>query len=150
MGLPESIPVIVDRDAAVMADFVCGGNAAGSHFTGANWERDARISRVADLRNVVEGDTSPDGHGLLHIARGIEVGHVFQLGSKYAEALKATVIDAEGKPQVLSMGCYGIGVSRIVAAAIEQRHDDKGMIGPKPWLRGASRCASSIRRTCLR
>ena len=136
VGLPDSIPVIVDRDAAVLADFVCGGNADGVHCTGANWERDARISRIADLRNVVEGDASPDGHGELHLARGIEVGHVFQLGTKYADALRATVIDEGGKAQVMAMGCYGIGISRIVAAAIEQRHDDAGIIWPEamaPW-----------------
>jgi len=136
VGLPATIPVIVDRDAAVLADFVCGGNADGSHYTGANWERDARIDRIADLRNVVEGDPSPDGHGVLHMARGIEVGHVFQLGRKYAEALHATVIDEGGKAQLMTMGCYGIGVSRIVAAAIEQRHDDAGIIWPEamaPW-----------------
>ena len=136
VGLPDSIPVIVDRDAAVLADFVCGGNADGVHCTGANWERDARISRIADLRNVVEGDASPDGHGTLHLARGIEVGHVFQLGTKYADALRATVIDEGGKAQVMAMGCYGIGISRIVAAAIEQRHDDAGIIWPEamaPW-----------------
>jgi prolyl-tRNA synthetase len=136
VGLPDSIPVIVDRDAAVLADFVCGGNADGSHYAGANWLRDARITRIADLRNVVEGDLSPDGHGELHIARGIEVGHVFQLGQKYAEALSATVVDDQGKPQLMTMGCYGIGVSRIVAAAIEQRHDDAGILWPEamaPW-----------------
>ena len=136
IGLPDSIPVIVDRDAAVLADFVCGGNANGSHYTGANWGRDARVTRIADLRNVVEGDLSPDGNGVLHIARGIEVGHVFQLGQKYAEALKASVIDETGKPQLMTMGCYGIGVSRIVAAAIEQRHDDAGILWPEamaPW-----------------
>ncbi|MHB1058692.1 MAG: proline--tRNA ligase [Rhodanobacter sp.] len=136
VGLPDSIPVIVDRDAAVLADFVCGGNADRTHCTGANWERDARISRIADLRNVVEGDLSPDGKGVLHIARGIEVGHVFQLGAKYAEALGATVVDETGTPQVMTMGCYGIGVSRIVAAAIEQRHDDAGIVWPQamaPW-----------------
>jgi prolyl-tRNA synthetase, family II len=136
VGLPDSIPVIVDRDAAVLADFVCGGIADASHYTGANWERDARITRIADLRNVVEGDLSPDGNGVLHIARGIEVGHVFQLGQKYAEVLKASVIDETGKAQVMTMGCYGIGVSRIVAAAIEQRHDDAGILWPEamaPW-----------------
>ena len=136
VDLPHSIPVIVDRDAAVLADFVCGGNADGTHYTGANWLRDARITRVADLRNVVEGDLSPDGHGVLHIARGIEVGHVFQLGSKYAEALGATVIDDQGKAQLMTMGCYGVGVSRIVAAAIEQRHDEAGIAWPEamaPW-----------------
>jgi prolyl-tRNA synthetase len=136
VGLPESIPVIVDRDAAIMVDFICGGNANDKHYSGANWERDARITRVEDLRQVVAGDPSPDGKGTLRIARGIEVGHVFQLGQKYAEALKATVLDDQGKPQVMYMGCYGIGVSRIVAAAIEQRHDDAGMIWPEamaPW-----------------
>ena len=136
VSLPDSIPVIVDRDAAVLADFVCGGNADGSHYSGANWDRDARVTRIADLRNVVEGDLSPDGHGVLHIARGIEVGHVFQLGRKYAEALGATVIDDQGKAQLMTMGCYGIGVSRIVAAAIEQRHDEAGIIWPEamaPW-----------------
>jgi prolyl-tRNA synthetase len=136
VGLPDSIPVIVDRDAAVLADFVCGGNADGTHYTGANWERDARISRIADIRNVVEGDRSPDGEGILHIARGIEVGHVFQLGTKYAEALDAVVLNDQGKTQVMTMGCYGIGVSRIVAAAIEQRHDDAGIVWPEamaPW-----------------
>ncbi|HEX7813606.1 proline--tRNA ligase [Dyella sp.] len=132
VGLPESIPVIVDRSAAVMADFFCGGNANDKHYSGANWDRDARLSRVEDLRQVVAGDPSPDGQGTLQIARGIEVGHVFQLGQKYAEALGATVLDHEGKPQVMYMGCYGIGVSRIVAAAIEQRHDDAGMIWPEP------------------
>jgi prolyl-tRNA synthetase len=136
VGLPEHIPVIVDRSAAVLADFVCGGNQDGTHYTGANWDRDARITRVEDIRQVVAGDPSPDGLGMLQIARGIEVGHVFQLGSKYAEALQATVLDDQGKAQVMLMGCYGIGVSRIVAAAIEQRHDDAGIRWPEamaPW-----------------
>ena len=132
VGLPAEIPVIVDRSAAVLADFVCGGNQDGTHVTGANWERDARVTRVEDIRKVVAGDASPDGKGTLQIARGIEVGHVFQLGNKYAEALKATVLDENGKAQVMLMGCYGIGVSRIVAAAIEQRHDDAGIIWPEP------------------
>jgi len=131
-GLPDSIPVIVDRDAAVLADFVCGGNADGTHHRGANWERDARITRIEDIRKVVEGDASPDGHGTLSIARGIEVGHVFQLGDRYAQALGATVLDDAGKAQVMQMGCYGIGVSRIVAAAIEQNHDEAGIIWPEP------------------
>ena len=131
-GLPATIPVIVDRSAAVLADFICGGNANDTHYTGANWERDARITRVEDIRQVVAGDPSPDGHGHLQIARGIEVGHVFQLGKKYAEALNATVLDDQGKKQVMLMGCYGIGVSRIVAAAIEQSHDDAGIIWPEP------------------
>lgn len=131
-GLPESIPVIVDRDAAVVADFVCGGNQDGTHWRGANWERDARITRVADIRKVVGGDPAPDGSGALAIARGIEVGHVFQLGARYAEAMGATVLDDTGKACVMQMGCYGIGVSRIVAAAIEQNHDDAGIIWPEP------------------
>ncbi|SEJ53468.1 proline--tRNA ligase [Frateuria terrea] len=136
VGLPGNIPVIVDRSAAVLADFVCGGNADGTHYTGANWERDARITRVEDIRQVVEGDPSPDGHGTLQMARGIEVGHIFQLGPKYAQALGATVLDDQGKAQVMMMGCYGIGVSRIVAAAIEQSHDEAGIIWPEamaPW-----------------
>lgn len=132
VGLPAEIPVIVDRDAAVLSDFVCGGNQDGSHYTGANWDRDARVTRVEDIRQVVAGDLSPDGKGTLHMARGIEVGHVFQLGKKYAESLKATVLDENGKAQVMLMGCYGVGVSRIVAAAIEQRHDDAGILWPEP------------------
>ncbi|MDE1963106.1 MAG: proline--tRNA ligase [Xanthomonadaceae bacterium] len=136
VGLPEAIPVIVDRSAAALADFVCGGNADGTHCTGANWERDARVTRVEDIRQVVAGDPSPDGRGTLQIARGIEVGHVFQLGARYAEAMDATVLDETGKAQVMLMGCYGIGVSRIVAAAIEQRHDEAGILWPEamaPW-----------------
>ncbi len=132
VDLPENIPVIVDRSAAVLADFVCGGGQGTTHFTGANWDRDARITRVADLRKVVEGDPSPDGKGTLHVARGIEVGHIFQLGDKYARAMGATVLDQNGKAHTPLMGCYGIGVSRIVAAAIEQGHDDRGIIWPEP------------------
>jgi len=132
VGLPASIPVIVDRSAAALADFVCGGNQDGTHYRGANWERDARVTRVADLRKVVEGDPSPDGHGVLKIARGIEVGHVFQLGQTYAEAMGASVLDDGGKAAVMHMGCYGIGVSRIVAAAIEQNHDAAGILWPEP------------------
>jgi prolyl-tRNA synthetase len=132
VGLPAEIPVIVDRSAAVLADFVCGGNQDGTHYVGANWDRDARVTRVEDIRKVVEGDPSPDGRGSLRMARGIEVGHVFQLGKKYAEALKATVLDENGKAQVMMMGCYGVGVSRIVAAAIEQSHDEAGIIWPEP------------------
>jgi prolyl-tRNA synthetase len=134
--LPDTIPVIVDRAAAALADFVCGANRDGKHYRGANWGRDARITRVADIRKVVEGDASPDGRGTLRVARGIEVGHVFQLGQKYAEAMGATVIDQGGKAQVMYMGCYGVGVSRIVAAAIEQNHDTAGIIWPDamaPW-----------------
>ncbi|NID15522.1 proline--tRNA ligase [Luteibacter yeojuensis] len=136
VGLPTSIPVIVDRSAALLADFVCGGNQEGMHYTGANWERDARIDRVADLRNVVDGDLSPDGKGHIRLGRGIEVGHIFQLGQKYAEAMGAGVLDDQGKMRTMYMGCYGVGVSRIVAAAIEQRHDDAGIIWPEamaPW-----------------
>lgn len=132
VGLPPGIPVIVDRAAAVMADFVCGGNTAGTHYTGANWDRDARVTRVEDLRKVVAGDPSPDGKGVLAMARGIEVGHVFQLGTKYSEAMHATVLDDAGQNRVLYMGCYGIGISRIVAAAIEQNHDASGIIWPEP------------------
>jgi prolyl-tRNA synthetase len=132
VGLPDSIPVIVDRSAAALADFICGGNRGGTHYRGANWERDARVTRVADIRKVVEGDPSPDGHGVLKIARGIEVGHVFQLGQTYAEAMGASVLDDGGKSAVMYMGCYGIGVSRIVAAAIEQNHDAAGILWPEP------------------
>jgi len=125
-----NVPVIADRSAAVMADFVCGANKTGIHYTGVNWDRDAQISDVADLREVVEGDLSPDGKGTIEIKRGIEVGHIFQLGRKYSEAMNAQVLDANGKSQTMSMGCYGIGISRIVAAAIEQNYDDKGIIWP--------------------
>ncbi|WP_294948896.1 proline--tRNA ligase [Sulfurivirga sp.] len=124
------IPIIVDRSAAVMADFISGANEKDAHYTGTNWARDAAITEVADLRNVVEGDPSPDGKGVLKIRRGIEVGHIFQLGDKYSRALNATVLNEQGKATVLQMGCYGIGVSRVVAAAIEQNHDDSGIIWP--------------------
>jgi len=136
VGLPDTIPVIVDRSAAVLADFVCGGNQDGTHYTGANWQRDARINRIADIRKVVDGDASPDGKGTIRLGRGIEVGHIFQLGQKYAEAMGAGVLDDQGKMRTMFMGCYGVGVSRIVAAAIEQRHDDAGMIwtdAMAPW-----------------
>jgi prolyl-tRNA synthetase len=124
-------PLIVDRDAAFVADFICGANEEGKHLTGVNWGRDLPEPEVADLRNVVEGDASPDGKGVLTIKRGIEVGHIFQLGTKYSEAMKATVLDENGKAVTMTMGCYGIGVSRVVAAAIEQNHDDKGIIWPE-------------------
>ncbi|MBU1191830.1 MAG: proline--tRNA ligase [Gammaproteobacteria bacterium] len=126
------ISVIVDRAAAHLADFVCGANEDGQHLTGVNWGRDLPEPTVADLRNVQPGDPSPDGKGTLSIARGIEVGHVFQLGTKYSEALKATVLDESGRESVMLMGCYGIGVSRIVASAIEQNNDDKGINWPEP------------------
>jgi len=125
-----SVPVIVDRSAAHLADFVCGANREGFHLTGVNWERDAALERVEDLRNVVEGDPSPDGKGTLEIRRGIEVGHIFKLGNKYSTAMNATVLDENGKTVIMDMGCYGLGVSRVVAAAIEQNHDENGIIWP--------------------
>ena len=125
-----TVPVIVDHAAAHLADFICGANDNGRHLTGVNWERDLPVPYCADLRNIVDGDPAPDGNGTLSIARGIEVGHIFQLGKKYSEAMKANVLDEQGKEQAMIMGCYGIGVSRIVAAAIEQNNDDKGMIWP--------------------
>jgi prolyl-tRNA synthetase len=124
------IPCIVDRSVAVMSDFAAGANIDDKHYFGINWERDLVLPEVADIRNVVEGDPSPDGKGTLSIKRGIEVGHIFQLGKKYSEALKATVLDGQGKATVMTMGCYGIGISRVVAAAIEQNYDDKGIIWP--------------------
>ncbi|MFO1349073.1 MAG: proline--tRNA ligase [Pseudomonadales bacterium] len=126
-----SLPVIVDRSAAQLVDFVCGANEDGFHLTGVNWERDAPLARVEDMRNVVEGDPSPDGKGNLVIKRGIEVGHIFQLGTKYSAALKATYLDDQGKEQIMTMGCYGIGVSRVVASAIEQNNDERGIIWPE-------------------
>ncbi len=126
-----AIPVIVDRSAAVVADFVCGANVDGKHLTGVNWGRDLPEPAVADIRNVVPGDPSPDGNGTLAIARGIEVGHIFQLGEKYSRAMNATVLDESGQAVVMSMGCYGIGVSRVVAAAIEQNNDERGIIWPQ-------------------
>ena len=125
-----TIPVIADRTVAKMSDFSAGANIDGKHWFGINWGRDLPEARVADIRNVVEGDRSPDGQGILQIKRGIEVGHIFQLGTKYSEALKATVQGEEGRNQTLTMGCYGIGITRVVAAAIEQNHDDRGIIWP--------------------
>jgi prolyl-tRNA synthetase len=124
------IPTIIDRSASQVADFVCGANKSGFHLKGVNWERDCAIGQIADIRKVKEGDPSPDGKGQLVIKRGIEVGHVFKLGNKYSKALNATVLDENGKATIIEMGCYGIGVSRIVAAAIEQNHDDRGIIWP--------------------
>ncbi|WP_407305166.1 proline--tRNA ligase [Acinetobacter sp.] len=130
-GLVEKgLTVIVDRAASVLSDFVAGANQADKHATGVNWERDAQYTEVYDLRNVVEGDVSPDGKGTLQIKRGIEVGHIFQLGKKYSEALGCKVLGKDGKPTVVTMGCYGIGVTRVVASAIEQNFDDKGIIWP--------------------
>jgi prolyl-tRNA synthetase len=124
------IIVIADHTAAHTGDFICGANKNGEHLTGVNWGRDLAEPVCADIRNVLAGDASPDGKGTLSIVRGIEVGHIFQLGSKYSAALKASVLDENGKKQTMTMGCYGIGVSRIVAAAIEQNHDDRGIIWP--------------------
>ncbi|MEE1122200.1 MAG: proline--tRNA ligase [Acinetobacter pseudolwoffii] len=130
-GLVEKgVTVIVDRAASVLSDFVAGANAADKHATGVNWERDAQFTEVYDLRNVVEGDPSPDGKGTLQIKRGIEVGHIFQLGQKYSEALGCKVLGEDGKPFTVTMGCYGIGVTRVVASAIEQNFDEKGIIWP--------------------
>lgn len=126
----KNIPVLVDRSAAVLADFTCGANKDGYHFQNINWDRDAEITEVLDLREVVPGDPSPDGQGKLVIKRGIEVGHIFQLGTKYSKSMHATVLDDSGKPCTLSMGCYGIGISRIVAAAIEQNNDEAGLLWP--------------------
>ena len=125
-----TIPLIVDHSAATLTDFVCGANRDGYHLTGVNWGTDCTIETQADIRNVVAGDPSPDGKGILEIKRGIEVGHIFQLGTKYSEAMKATILNEQGKEQAMTMGCYGIGVSRIVAAAIEQNHDENGIIWP--------------------
>jgi prolyl-tRNA synthetase len=137
LGPRQAITVVADRSVAAMADFVIGANAAGYHLRGVNWMRDVpEPDLVADIRNVQAGDTAADGSGALQIARGIEVGHVFQLGQKYAAAMGAHVLDAQGKAQTPFMGCYGIGVSRIVAAAIEQNHDAAGIRWPwamAPW-----------------
>ena len=126
-----SIPVIADHAALQLADFVCGANEDGKHLQNVNWERDLPLAAGADLRNVVDGDPSPDGKGTLSIVRGIEVGHIFQLGQKYSSSMKAEVLNENGKSTTLTMGCYGIGVTRIVAAAIEQNHDDHGIIWPQ-------------------
>ena len=125
-----SIPIYIDHEVKNMSDFVCGANANGKHFTGVNWERDLPLPSTVDIRNVCEGDLAKDGSGELEFARGIEVGHIFQLGTKYSASMKATCLDQTGKAVTLTMGCYGIGVSRIVAAAIEQNHDEKGIIWP--------------------
>jgi prolyl-tRNA synthetase len=132
VGLPAGIRLYADRAAAHTADFVCGANEKDMHLTGANWGRDLPEPEVADVRNVVPGDPSPTGRGTLGIARGIEVGHIFQLGRKYSEAMNATVLNEAGQSVVMPMGCYGIGVTRVVAAAIEQNHDERGIIWPEP------------------
>ena len=131
MNLLKPVQMIVDREVAVMADWICGANEPDFHITGVNWGRDLpEPALVADLRNVVAGDASPDGQGVLAIERGIEVGHVFYLGTKYSQAMNATFLDVNGKPSFMEMGCYGIGITRLPAAAIEQNHDDKGIIWP--------------------
>lgn len=124
------IPCIIDRSVAFISDFAAGANQDGKHWFGLNWERDLDLPEIADLRNVVAGDPNPDGQGVLEIKRGIEVGHIFQLGTKYSESMNCTVMGEDGKPATLTMGCYGIGVSRVVAAAIEQNHDERGIIWP--------------------
>ena len=132
VGIAQGIPIVVDRAVAQMSDFVCGANEAGYHLTGVNWSRDLQEpDHVFDIRNVVEGDPSPDGKGPLSICRGIEVGHIFQLRTKYSEAMKASFLDEAGQPRAMEMGCYGIGVTRIVGAAIEQNHDERGIIFPR-------------------
>ncbi|CAN1512963.1 ProS Prolyl-tRNA synthetase [Burkholderiaceae bacterium] len=131
VNLKQPLKIVADRDVAVMADWICGANEVDFHMTGVNFGRDvAEPDLVADIRNVVAGDASPDGQGVLAIERGIEVGHVFYLGTKYSQAMNATFLDVNGKPQFMEMGCYGIGVTRLPAAAIEQNHDERGMIWP--------------------
>jgi len=131
IGLKHAVHVVVDREVALMADWICGANEAGYHLRGVNWGRDLPEPEiVADLRNVVDGDLSPDGKGTLAIERGIEIGHVFYLGTKYSKAMQATFLDVNGKPQFMEMGCYGIGITRLPAAAIEQNHDERGIIWP--------------------
>jgi prolyl-tRNA synthetase len=130
IGTAKPVKVVADRSVALMSDFVCGANEEGFHYTGANWGRDLPEPLVADIRNVVAGDPSPDGKGVLEIQRGIEVGHVFQLGTRYSEDMKASYLDEKGQPQLMQMGCYGIGITRILGAAIEQNFDDKGIIWP--------------------
>lgn len=131
VGVADNVKVIADKTVALMSDFVCGANKPKLHLKGVNFGRDLpELSVVADLRNVVDGDVSPDGKGTLTLCRGIEVGHIFQLGSKYSQAMNATYLDEQGKSQALEMGCYGIGVSRIVGSAIEQGHDDRGIVFP--------------------
>ena len=132
VGVSKDVVVYADRTVANMSDFCCGANETGYHYTGVNFGRDLPEPKVEDLRNVVEGDASPCGKGKLRLQRGIEVGHVFYLGTKYSQAMNATFLDENGKPQPLEMGCYGIGVTRVIGAAIEQRHDEKGIIWPVP------------------
>ena len=131
VNIPKTTTVLADRTVALMSDFVCGANETGMHYTGVNWERDLpEPTHIADIRDAQEGDPSPDGQGQLSLCRGIEVGHVFQLGTKYSEMMKATFLDEQGKPQPFVMGCYGIGVTRILGAAIEQNYDERGIMWP--------------------
>ena len=131
INLKKPVRIVADRDVAVMSDWICGANEEDFHFTGVNWDRDLpEPEAVADLRNIVEGDLSPDGKGVLAIERGIEVGHVFYLGTKYSQPMNAVYLDESGKPQAMEMGCYGIGITRLPAAAIEQNHDERGIIWP--------------------
>ena len=131
IGLKLPVKLVVDREVAVMTDWICGANEVDFHMTGVNWTRDLPMPEiVADIRNVVAGDIAPDGKGVLAIERGIEIGHVFYLGTKYSKAMNATFLDHNGKPQFMEMGCYGIGITRLPAAAIEQNHDAKGIIWP--------------------
>ena len=130
VGLSSNVQIVADRTVANMSDFVCGANEAGYHLTGVNWGRDLPEPIIADIRNAVAGDPSPDGKGVVDICRGIEVGHVFQLGTRYSEAMKCTYLDENGKSQPMLMGCYGIGVTRLLGAAIEQGHDEKGILWP--------------------
>ncbi len=131
LALKKPVQLLVDREVAVMSDWICGANEEDFHIQGVNWGRDLpEPAQVADLRNVVVGDLSPDGKGVLAIERGIEVGHVFVLGTKYSKAMNATFLDVNGKPQLMEMGCYGIGITRLPAAAIEQNHDERGIIWP--------------------
>ncbi len=131
VGLKNNVKIVADRTVALMSDFICGANEADFHMTGVNWGRDVPVpDAVADIRNVVAGDPSPDGQGVLALQRGIEVGHVFFLGTKYSEAMNASFLDESGKPRLLQMGCYGIGVTRILGAAIEQSHDERGIVWP--------------------
>ena len=131
LNTKQKVETIIDRDVTAMGNFVCGANEEGFHLTGVHWQRDIpQVATIADIRNVVAGDASPDGAGVLAIERGIEVGHIFYLGNKYSKAMNATFLDADGRPKPLEMGCYGIGITRLPAAAIEQNHDAKGMIWP--------------------
>jgi prolyl-tRNA synthetase len=130
VGVNTEVTVVADRTVANMSDFVCGANDAGHHLTGVNWGRDLPEPLVLDIRNAVIGDPSPDGKGVVDICRGIEVGHVFQLGTRYSEAMGCTYLDQQGKAQPMVMGCYGIGVTRLLGAAIEQGHDERGIIWP--------------------